>query len=316
MKYRNLGRTGVEVSELCLGAMMFGAWGNPDHDDSVRIIHRALEGGINFIDTADVYSAWAPGNRGGESETMIGHWLKARGGRDKVIIATKVGMDMGQGRKGLSRAHIRRSVDDSLQRLQTDYIDLYQAHADDEGTPLAETLHAFNELIAEGKVRAIGASNYSAERLAEALQVSAAEGLARYESLQPHYNLYTRDKFEGPSAAVCLEQDVGVIPYYSLASGFLSGKYRSKADLHGARGGGVGAMLNPRGFAILDALDAASAELNARPAQVALAWLMAKPAITAPIASATSLEQLQDLIASVQLKLPAEVMTRLDQAGT
>ncbi len=314
VQLRSLGRSGLKVPPLCFGGNVFG-W-TVDQAGADRLLDGLTGGGLNFIDTADVYSAWAPGNRGGESETMIGHWLKARGGRDKVIIATKVGMDMGQGRKGLSRAHIRRSVDDSLQRLQTDYIDLYQAHADDEGTPLAETLHAFNELIAEGKVRAIGASNYSAERLAEALQVSAAEGLARYESLQPHYNLYTRDKFEGPSAAVCLEQDVGVIPYYSLASGFLSGKYRSKADLHGARGGGVGAMLNPRGFAILDALDAASAELNARPAQVALAWLMAKPAITAPIASATSLEQLQDLIASVQLKLPAEVMTRLDQAGT
>jgi aryl-alcohol dehydrogenase-like predicted oxidoreductase len=206
-------------------------------------------------------------------------------------------------------------VDESLTRLQTNYIDLYQAHADDAETPLAETLEAFGELIAEGKVRAIGASNYSAERLQEALTVSAANGLPRYESLQPHYNLYDRDKFEGPTEQVCLSDQIGVIPYYSLASGFLSGKYRSEADLKGARAGGVKRFLGPRGFAILEALDAVSSDLGARPAQVALAWLMAKPAITAPIASATSLEQLKDLVAAVQLKLTPDAMARLDQAG-
>ncbi len=310
---RPLGRSGLQVPPLCFGGNVFG-W-TVDQAGADQLLDALMDAGLNFIDTADVYSRWAPGNHGGESETMIGHWLKARGDRDRVIVATKVGMQMAPDRKGLSRAHIRRSVDESLTRLQTNYIDLYQAHADDAETPLAETLEAFGELIAEGKVRAIGASNYSAERLQEALTVSAANGLPRYESLQPHYNLYDRDKFEGPTEQVCLSDQIGVIPYYSLASGFLSGKYRSEADLKGARAGGVKRFLGPRGFAILEALDAVSSDLGARPAQVALAWLMAKPAITAPIASATSLEQLKDLVAAVQLKLTPDAMARLDQAG-
>jgi aryl-alcohol dehydrogenase-like predicted oxidoreductase len=310
---RHLGRSGLKVPKLCFGGNVFG-W-TVDQAGGDRLLDALLDADLGFIDTADVYSAWVSGNHGGESETVIGHWLKARGGRDRVIIATKVGMEMGPDRKGLSRAHIRRSVDESLKRLQTDYIDLYQAHRDDTDTPLAETLHAFSELIAEGKVRAIGASNYSAARLVEALEVSRTESLPRYESLQPHYNLYDRDKFEGAPQQACLEHGLGVIPYYSLASGFLSGKYRSEADIKGARGGGVRAMLNPRGFKILAALDAVSADLGARPAQVALAWLMAKPAITAPIASATSLDQLQDLIAATRLELTPQAMTQLDQAG-
>jgi aryl-alcohol dehydrogenase-like predicted oxidoreductase len=310
---RDLGRSGLKVPKLCFGGNVFG-W-TVDQAGADRLLDALLDAGLGFIDTADVYSTWVPGNHGGESEAMIGHWLKSRSGRDRVIIATKVGMEMGPDRKGLSRAHIHRSVDESLKRLQTDYIDLYQAHRDDADTPLAETLQAFGELIAQGKVRAIGASNYSAARLTQALEVSRAEGLPRYESLQPHYNLYERSKFEGALELACLDHEVGVIPYYSLASGFLSGKYRSEADIKGARGGGARAMLNPRGFKILAALDAVSADLGARPAQVALAWLMAKPAITAPIASATSLEQLQDLVAAVHLELTPQAMIQLDQAG-
>ncbi|MDB5461263.1 MAG: putative oxidoreductase, aryl-alcohol dehydrogenase like protein [Caulobacteraceae bacterium] len=313
MTLRNLGRSNLKVPPLCFGGNVFG-W-TVDQAGADRLLDALMDAGLNFIDTADVYSRWAPGNVGGESETIIGRWLKARGGRERVVLATKVGMEITPDRKGLGRGHIRRSVDESLKRLQTDYIDLYQAHADDADTPLTETLHAFDELIAEGKVRAIGASNYSADRLEEALQVSRDERLARYETLQPHYNLYTRDQFEGPTEQACLRHELGVIPYYSLASGFLSGKYRSEADLHGARGGGVAAMLNPRGFRILEALDAVSAQLGARPAQVALAWLMAKPSIAAPIASATSLEQLQDLIAAARLNMPPEAIALLDQAS-
>jgi aryl-alcohol dehydrogenase-like predicted oxidoreductase len=313
MQMRPLGRSGLMVPPLCFGGNVFG-W-TVDAAGAGRLLDALLEGGLNFIDTADVYSRWAPGNRGGESESLIGDWLKARGGRDRVILATKVGMDMGEGKKGLSARWIAAAVDDSLRRLQTDYIDLYQAHADDPSTPLEETLRAFADLIAAGKVRAIGASNYSAARLQEALKVSAEAGLPRYECLQPHYNLYERSRFEGETQALCLQAGLGVIPYYSLASGFLSGKYRSEADLKGVRGGSVKAMLNPRGLKILDALDAVSAELGARPAEVALAWLAAQPAITAPIASATSLDQLEDLVAAASLALPPEAMARLDEAS-
>jgi aryl-alcohol dehydrogenase-like predicted oxidoreductase len=313
MTLRPLGRSGLMVPPLCFGGNVFG-W-TVDQAGGERLLDALMAQGLNFIDTADVYSRWAPGHTGGESETLIGHWLKARGGRDKVVIATKVGIDMGEGRKGLSARYIRAAVDDSLKRLQTDYIDLYQAHIDDTETPLEETLGAFGELIAAGKVRAIGASNYSAERLEQALALSAEHGLPRYESLQPHYNLYERGKFEGPTARACLEHGVGVIPYFSLAAGFLTGKYRSPADVQGARGGAVKDMLNPRGFAILAALDAVSAQLGARPAQVALAWLMAQPAVTAPIASATSEAQLQDLVAATTLSLPQDALAALDAAS-
>jgi aryl-alcohol dehydrogenase-like predicted oxidoreductase len=282
---------------------------------SHRLLDALLDGGLNFIDTADVYSIWIPGHVGGESEGVIGRWLTERGGRDKVIVATKCGMDMKAAGKGLSAAHIKSAVEASLKRLNTDYIDLYQAHADDPTVPLEETLGAFADLIKAGKVRAIGASNYSAERLAEALKVSKAHGLPRYESLQPHYNLYERGHFEGPTEALCLEQHIGVIPYFGLAGGFLTGKYRSEEDVKGARAGMVKGMLNPRGLRILAALDEVSGQIGATPAQVALAWLMARPAVTAPIASATSLDQLKDLMAATRLQLTERAVAMLDAAG-
>jgi aryl-alcohol dehydrogenase-like predicted oxidoreductase len=313
MQTRPLGRSGLQVPPLCFGGNVFG-W-TADEAMSHRLLDALLEGGLNFVDTADVYSIWIPGHVGGESEAAIGRWLQARGGRDKVIIATKCGMDMKAAGKGLSAAHIKSAVEASLKRLNTDYIDLYQAHADDPAVPLEETLGAFAELVQAGKVRAIGASNYSADRLAEALKVSEQHGLPRYESLQPHYNLYERDKFEGATEALCLEQHLGVIPYFGLAGGFLTGKYRSADDVKGARAGMVGAMLNPRGHAILAALDEVSGQIGATPAQVALAWLMAKPAITAPIASATSLDQLKDIAAATRLQLTPPAMAALDAAG-
>jgi aryl-alcohol dehydrogenase-like predicted oxidoreductase len=313
MQTRPLGRSGLTVPKLCFGGNVFG-W-TADAAMSERLLDALRDADLNFIDTADVYSRWVPGHSGGESETLIGRWLSRRGGRDKVIVATKCGMDMGPAGQGLSPAHIKAAADASLKRLNTDYIDLYQAHQDDPTVPLADTLGAFADLIKAGKVRAIGASNYAADRLKEALDVSAREGLPRYESLQPHYNLYERAKFEGPTQALCVREEIGVIPYFSLASGFLTGKYRSEADIKGARGGSAKAMLNPRGLKILDALDAVSNDLGANPAQVALAWLMRKPSITAPIASATSPEQLKDLIAATTLELTADAMARLDAAG-
>jgi aryl-alcohol dehydrogenase-like predicted oxidoreductase len=313
MQTRPLGRSGLQVPPLCFGGNVFG-W-TADEATSFRLLDALLDAGLNFVDTADVYSIWIPGHVGGESESVIGRWLQARGGRDKVIVATKCGMDMKTAGKGLSRAHIASAVEASLKRLNTDYIDLYQAHADDPSVPLAETLGAFADLIQAGKVRAIGASNYSAERLAEALALSRRLGLPRFESLQPHYNLYERGKFEGATEALCLEQHVGVIPYFGLAGGFLTGKYRSEDDLKGARAGAVKGMLNPRGLSILDALDEVSGQIGAAPAQVALAWLMAKPAVTAPIASATSLGQLKDLVAATRLQLTERAMALLDAAG-
>ncbi len=313
MQTRPLGRSGLNVPPLCFGGNVFG-W-TADAATSGRLLDALVEGGLNFIDTADVYSIWIPGHVGGESETVIGGWLKARGGRDKVIIATKCGMDMKAAGKGLSAAHITSAVEPSLKRLNTDYIDLYQAHADDPSVPLEETLGAFAELIKAGKVRAIGASNYSAERLAEALAVSKRHGLPRYESLQPHYNLYERSKFEGATEALCLKEHIGVIPYFGLAGGFLTGKYRSEDDVKGARAGMVKGMLNPRGLKILAALDEVSGQIGAAPAQVALAWLMAKPAVTAPIASATDLDQLKDLVAATRLQLTERAVAVLDAAG-
>ena len=313
MHTRPLGRSGLNLPPLCFGGNVFG-W-TADRAASHHLLDALMEAGLNFIDTADVYSIWIPGHVGGESETAIGEWLKARGVRDKVLIATKCGLDMKAGGKGLSAAHIKAAVEASLKRLNTDYIDLYQAHADDPSVPLEETLGAFAELIQAGKVRAIGASNYSAERLAEALKVSARNHLPRYESLQPHYNLYERAKFEGATETLCLKEHLGVIPYFALAGGFLTGKYRSKADLQGARAGMVEGMLNPRGLNILAALDEVSEQIGATPAQTALAWLMAKPAITAPIASATSLDQLKDLKAATRLQLTGRAVAALDAAG-
>ena len=313
MRTRPLGQSDLNVPNLCFGGNVFG-W-TADEATSFRLLDALLDAGLNFVDTADVYSIWIDGHVGGESETVIGKWIKARGVRDKMIVATKCGMDMKAAGKGLSAAHIASAVEASLKRLNTDYIDLYQAHADDPSVPLEETLGAFARLIEAGKVRAIGASNYDAPRLAEALKVSAEQGLPRYATLQPHYNLYDRNKFEGALQDLCVAEGLGVIPYFSLAAGFLTGKYRSAADLKGARAGAVGGMLNPRGLKILGALDEIAQDTASTPAQVSLAWLMRRPAIAAPIASATSLEQLSDLVAATRLDLDDEAMRRLDQAS-
>jgi aryl-alcohol dehydrogenase-like predicted oxidoreductase len=311
---RQLGRSDIKVPPLCFGGNVFG-W-TADEGRSFELLDALAEAGLTFIDTANVYSTWVPGHQGGESEAIIGRWLKARGGRDRMIIATKVGMRMGDGREGLKPDYIRVAVEESLARLQTDYIDLYQSHRDDESVPLEETLAAYSELIKAGKVRAIGASNYSAARLKQALDISARTGLPRYESLQPEYNLMERRVYEGELQPVCVENEVGVINFFSLASGFLSGKYRSKADLEGrARGGRVEKYLGERGMRILAALDEVAGEHGGKPATIALAWLMARPGITAPIASATSAEQLQDLVAATQTTLSRDAMERLDQAS-
>ena len=310
---RKLGNSGLEVGPLVLGGNVFG-W-TADEATSFKVLDAFVASGLNMIDTADVYSKWIPGHQGGESETIIGNWLAQRKNREKVLIATKLGVEMAPGEQGLSRAYILRAVERSLARLKTDYIDLYQAHRDDDKTPFEETLAAFGELIKAGKVRAIGASNYKANRLAEVLKVSAAKGLPRYESLQPWYNLYDRFDFEGELQALCRRENIGVINYFSLASGFLTGKYRSQKDLEGrARGYRVKDMMNERGFRILKALDKVSAELGATPAQVSLAWLAAH-GVTAPIASATSLEQLRELIGATELKLSAEAVRLLDDAS-
>jgi aryl-alcohol dehydrogenase-like predicted oxidoreductase len=313
MTYRNLGRSGLKVAPLVLGGNVLG-W-TADEQTSHQLLDALVDAGINMIDTADVYSRWIPGHQGGESETVIGNWLQKSGKRDKVLIATKVGHEMGPGKKGLSRAYIFESVDASLRRLRTTYIDLYQAHADDADTPLEETLGAFNDLIKAGKVRAIGASNYGAARLGEALEVSRRNGFARYESLQPWYNLHDRADYEGALQQLCTREGLGVITYFSLASGFLTGKYRSEADLAGRpRGYAVKAMMNPRGMRILAALDTVAARVGATPAQVALAWIVSH-GVTAPIASATTLPQLREIIGSTRLRLDAEAVRQLDDAS-
>jgi aryl-alcohol dehydrogenase-like predicted oxidoreductase len=315
MEKRRVGRSELEVAPLCFGGNVFG-W-TADERTSLALLDRFVAAGFNFIDTADVYSRWAPGNSGGESEAIIGRWMKARGNRAKLVIATKVGMEMAPDRKGLAPAYIRRSVEDSLRRLQTDWIDLYQSHRDDPETPLEETLGAYAELIAAGKVRAIGASNYGAARLEEALALAAQKGLPRYESLQPEYNLYDRAGYETELEPLCRANGVGVITYYSLARGFLSGKYRSPADAgKSARGETIaGKYLDERGFRILAALDATAARLGATPAQVALAWLIARPGITAPISSATTLAQLDELIGATRLRLDPDAIAALDRAS-
>jgi aryl-alcohol dehydrogenase-like predicted oxidoreductase len=275
-----------------------------------------VDAGFNFVDTADVYSKWFPGNKGGESETILGKWFRRSRKRGKVILATKVGMEMGPNRKGLSKAYIFGAVDESLQRLQTDYIDLYQSHTDDAETPMEETFEAYAQLIQQGKVRALGASNFSAERLLQALQVSRSKAYPSYQSLQPFYNLYDRAEYETKLEPLCREQGLAVISYFSLASGFLTGKYRSEKDLAGsARGQRVGKYLNERGFRILEALDRVARERGATPATVSLAWLMARPGITAPIASATSLGQLEQLIKASELELDPAEIEALNQAS-
>jgi aryl-alcohol dehydrogenase-like predicted oxidoreductase len=310
---KELGRSGIRIPAVMLGGNVFG-W-TVDEAESFRILDAAVGRGLIAIDTADVYSRWLPGHVGGESETIIGNWIHARGNRDRVVIATKVGLEMKPGQIGLSRARIFEAVEESLTRLRTDYIDLYQSHRDSPDTPLEETLGAFDELIKAGKVRAIGASNYTGPRLAAALAVSAANGLARFETLQPLYNLVERGEYEGEMQDVCVAEGIGVIPYYALAAGFLSGKYRRVEDAAGARGGTVRKYCNEKGFGVLAALDRAGARLDATPAQVALAWMLTRPGIAAPIASATKLAQLDDLVKAATLKLDAEARADLEQAS-
>ncbi len=314
MHYRQLGRSGLKVSPICFGGNVFG-W-TVDETTSFKLLDAWVDAGMNFIDTADVYSRWVPGHSGGESETIIGKWLKHSGKRDKVVLATKVGKDMGNGKVGLGPAYLRAAVEASLQRLQTDVIDLYQSHDDDATVPLADTLGAYAELLRAGKVRAIGASNFTALRLTEALAVSAKAGLPRYETLQPLYNLVERPAYEAELEKVCVDNGLGVINFFALASGFLSGKYRSEADLgQSARGQGVKKYLTPKGMRVLGALDAVAQRLSATPAQVALAWQIARPGITAPIASATSLAQLDGLVAAARLQLDADAIRTIDAAS-
>jgi aryl-alcohol dehydrogenase-like predicted oxidoreductase len=315
MQMRALGRSGLQVAPLALGGNVFG-W-TADEAASFAVLDAFVDDGFNLIDTADVYSRWVPGHVGGESEAMIGRWLKKSGKRHRVVLATKVGKDMGDGKIGLAPKYIRQAVDASLERLQTDHIDLYQSHDDDPNVPLADTLGAYADLIQAGKVRAIGASNYTAARLKEALDTSARLNLPRYESLQPLYNLVERPAYEAELEPLCRAEQVGVINYFALASGFLTGKYRSEADARKSpRGGGiVKKYLNERGRRVLDALDSAAAQHKATPAQVALAWQIARPGVTAPIASATSVAQWRDIAGAVRLQLDAGTIAAIDAAS-
>jgi len=315
MQLRTLGRSSLRVAPLCLGGNVFG-W-TATQAASFAVLDALVSAGLNFIDTADVYSRWAPGHRGGESETVIGNWLKRGAKRKDLVIATKVGMEMAPDRKGLSAAHIVRSVEESLKRLQTDYIDLYFSHCDDASVPLEQTLGAYQKLIVQGKVRAIGASNYTAARLAEALEISRKTGLPRYEVLQPQYNLYTRSDYESALEPLCLKEQIGVVSYYALASGFLSGKYRTDADASKSVRGRVivEKYLNERGLRILNSLDDVGRRHNASAASVALAWQIARPSITAPIASATTVNQLSELVAATQLELDQAAIEQLNSAS-
>ena len=315
MQFRPLGRSDLMVSPLCFGGNVFG-W-TADERTSFSILDAWVDAGFNFIDTADVYSRWAPGHQGGESETVIGNWLKQGGRRDKVVIATKLGQDMGQGKVSLAPDYVRSAVEASLRRLQVDCIDLYQAHRDDAETPLEATLEAFAKLIEQGKVRAIGASNYTAARMQEALDISAAKGLPRYETLQPLYNLYDRAVFENELQPLCVKENVSVINFYALAAGFLTGKYRSAEDASkSARGKNVVAKyLNERGQKIVAALDEAAKRTASTQASVAIAWVMAQRGVTSPIASASNVAQVADLVQAARLKLDAETMKLLDDAS-
>ncbi len=312
---RKLGKSNLEVTPLCFGGNVFG-W-TIDEATSFRILDAFVDGGFDFIDTADVYSTWVPGNRGGESETILGRWFRQSGKRSRVILATKVGHEFGGDKKGLSRGHIMNAVEDSLRRLKTDVIDLYQSHVDDPSIPVEETLEAYATLIKAGKVRAIGASNFKAARLIEAAEASRKLEIPAYVCLQPRYNLYDREVFETTLEATCRDLGLAVIPFYSLGAGFLTGKYRTPADLGKSPRGirTVEKYFTTRGMRILAALDEVSAELGSKPATVAIAWLLAKPAITAPIASATDLNQLADLVAAARLTLPPAVVARLDIAS-
>jgi len=312
---RLLGRTDLEIAPLVLGGNVFG-W-TVDEKTSFDLLDRFVDGGLNTIDTANVYSRWVPGNKGGESETIIGKWMKARGNREKVVVITKVGADMGQGKRDLSAGHIERAVEDSLRRLRTDVIDLYLSHWPDPSVPYEETLGAYQTLLAKGKVRHIGCSNLDAGQLRAALDVAKLRNLPRYEVLQPEYNLYDRASYDGPLRDLCMAEGLGVITYFSLAKGFLSGKYRSKADLgkSAARGEDVEAYLNRRGMRILAALDAVAGRHAAKPAEVALAWVIARPGVTAPIASATTSEQMASLVRAASLRLTHADIEELDKAS-
>jgi len=312
---RKLGNSGIEVRPLMLGGNVFG-W-TIDEAKSFEVLDAFLEAGFDFIDTADIYSKWVPGHAGGESETILGSWIKQRGNRKKIILATKCGFEMAPGRKGLSRKHIMESAEESLRRLHTDYIDLYQSHTEDLETPLEETMNAYADLIKAGKVRAIGGSNYSPQRLEAAIDTSAKLDLPRYESLQPQYNLYDRAGYEEALEPLCIKNGLSVIPYYGLAAGFLTGKYRSEADASKSPRGAniVKKYLNERGLRILTALDQVAADCGATPASVAVAWLIARPGVTAPIASATNPAQLQDLLKAVDLKLDSSAIEALNEAS-
>ena len=314
MENRRLGNSLIEVSPLCFGCNVFG-W-TADEEMSFRLLDGWIDAGFNFIDTADVYSRWHDGNEGGESETIIGKWLQRSGKRDKVVLATKFGMDMGDGKVGLSPDYMMRAVEDSLRRLKTDYIDLYQSHKDDENTPVDTTLEGYAKLIEQGKVREIGASNFSAERLKSALEASEEKGLPRYQSLQPLYSLVERDTYEGSLEDLCAAKNVGVIGFYSLASGFLTGKYRSEGDMKGRiRAPRVEKYVNETGFRVLDTLEKVAEKYSAKMGQVALAWLIARPSVTSPIASATNMDQLAELTAAAELTLDADDITEIDTAS-
>ena len=314
MEKRPLGRSGLRAAPLAFGGNVFG-W-TADEATSFRLLDTFVDAGFDLVDTADTYSIWVDGHRGGESETIIGKWLARTGKRDRVLIATKVGHDMKEGGKGLSRAHILKSVDLSLARLQTDRIDLYQSHREDPDTPHEETLATYAELIKAGKVRAIGASNFKPQTLREALEVSARLGLPRYETLQPLYNLYDRAEFESGLGPLCRAEGIGVIPFYALAAGFLTGKYRTEADLaQSARGQRAKNYLNERGLRIVAALEAVAAGLGSTPGKVAVAWLMAQPGIAAPIASGRTVEQVRDLVDATRLVLDAAAMEKLARAS-
>jgi aryl-alcohol dehydrogenase-like predicted oxidoreductase len=314
MQTRRLGRTDLNIAPLVLGGNVFG-W-TADKKASFAVMDRFAAAGLTAIDTADVYSSWVAGNKGGESETIIGEWMKARGARSRIIVVTKVGSPMGKGKDGLSARYIEEAVEASLKRLQTDVIDLYLSHWPDVATPIEETLQAYQRLIEKGKIRWCGASNLSVTLLESALAAAKSKGLPRYEVLQPEYNLADRAEFEAGLAELCQRDEIGVITYFSLAKGFLSGKYRSEADLaKSPRGGAVKNYLNPRGFRILDALEAVGARHKAEPAEVALAWVMARPGVTAPIASGTSAEQVDSLVRATELTLSANDMAALDEAS-
>jgi aryl-alcohol dehydrogenase-like predicted oxidoreductase len=314
MKHRQIGHSALQVAPLALGGNVFGWTAN--EETSFKILDAFVDAGFNLIDTADTYSRWVPGHVGGESETVIGKWLQQSGKRNKVVIATKVGMDMGDGKKGLAKDYILKEVEDSLKRLQTDHIDLYQSHQDDPATPLEETLEAYAQLVKQGKVRVIGASNYKVGRLDEAVEISKEKAFPAYQCLQPHYNLYDREDFEKNLEPYCSENRIGVIPYFSLAAGFLTGKYRTEADFSKSpRGGSMKKYFTDRGFRILKALDEVAADHETTPTSVALAWLIAQPSITAPIASATSVKQFEALAEGAKLILDEAFIEKLNEAS-